>query len=179
MSLHNTTESFGITAKIFHWLIAVAIIGVWFAGNFMGDITDAPLRSTVYGLHKSTGIVILALAVLAFSWRAFSIKPGLPAHVKPWQKAAATGVKYALYLCMIFMPLSGWAMSSAGGRPVSVYGLFTLPELVARDDVMRYFYGSIHDMFGNLLWMLVLAHVGAAMLHHFYYKDGVLKRMLP
>ncbi|MDX2073471.1 MAG: cytochrome b [Alphaproteobacteria bacterium] len=179
MALKNTSDSFGWLAKLFHWLIAACIITLWIVGSLMGDMENSPTKFQIYFLHKSTGIMVLALAVLAFTWRAANKKPGLPPHVGKAQKAAASAVKYGLYLCMILMPMSGWVMSSAAGYPVSVYGLFTLPDLVAPDKALAESMKERHEATGNILLVLFCLHAGAALLHHFYHKDGVLRRMLP
>ena len=145
----------------------------------MGDMENSPTKFTIYGIHKATGIIVLTLAVLAFIWRATNAKPTLPAGIPAWQKQAASVIKYALYACMIAMPLSGWAMSSAAGYPVSIYGLFEIPALVAKDDTMKDFYKEIHELIGNIILVLVGLHVAAVLKHHFINKDGVLRRMLP
>ncbi len=179
MALKNTPDSFGWLAKLFHWLIAACIITLWVVGSLMGDMENSPTKFQVYGLHKATGIAVLALAVAAFCWRAANPKPGLPESIPGWQKAAASVVKYALYLCMILMPVSGWLMSSAAGYPVSFYGLFTLPDIAAKDEAAKELFRDAHEMIGNLILALFCVHVGAALKHHFVHKDGILKRMLP
>lgn len=179
MSLKNTNDSFGWLAKTFHWLIALLIITLWIVGSLMGDMENSPTKFTVYGIHKATGIVVLVLAVLAFTWRATNPKPALPVALPVWQKQAATALKYALYACMIAMPLSGWAYSSAAGYPVNMYGLFDVPMLVAKDDSMKEFYKETHEVIGNIILVLVGLHFAAALKHHFINKDGILRRMLP
>ncbi len=179
MSLKNTNNSFGWLAKTFHWLIALLIITLWIAGSLMGDMENSPFKFTVFGLHKATGIVVLILAVLAFTWRATNPKPTLPVGLPAWQKTSATVLKYALYACMIAMPLSGWAYSSAAGYPVNMYGLFEMPMLIAKDDSMKHFYKETHEVIGNIILVLVGLHFAAALKHHFINKDGILRRMLP
>jgi cytochrome b561 len=36
-----------------------------------------------------------------------------------------------------------------------------------------------HELLGNLLILLLILHVGAALKHHFWNRDDVLRRMLP
>jgi cytochrome b561 len=38
--------------------------------------------------------------------------------------------------------------------------------------------GEMHEYLAYALMLLVVLHAGAAMLHHFVYKDVTLKRML-
>ncbi len=179
MALKNTSDSFGWLAKTFHWLIGLAIITLWIVGTLMIDMENNPTKFTIYGIHKATGIVVLTLAVLAFTWRTVNAKPDLPETIPNWQKHAASLIKYALYGCMLLMPLSGWAMSSAAGYPVSIYGLFEIPALVEKDEAAKDLYKYLHGLLGNITLLLVTLHVAAALKHHFINKDGVLRRMLP
>jgi cytochrome b561 len=77
------------------------------------------------------------------------------------------------------VPLTGWTMSSARGFPVSWFGFFTLPDLVPKSKPL---YDALVTTHVTLAWTLVAVvalHVGAALKHHFYLKDDVLRRMLP
>ena len=178
MSLKNTSNSFGWLAKSFHWAVALLIITLWIVGQLMGGMENGLAKFQIYGLHKSTGIVVLTLAVLRLIWKAINVDP-THAGLARWQGMVSTCVHNALYVSMLLMPLSGWLMSSAAGRPVSFFGLFILPDLIAPDKAVAQFYRSAHGFIGWTILALVAAHVGAALLHHFYYKDNILKRMLP
>ena len=84
-----------------------------------------------------------------------------------------------LYGLMLAMPLSGWAMSSASGKAVSVFGLFLLPDLVLPESGLRELFQDLHFYLAWTLIVVICGHVLAALTHHFYFKDNVLKRMLP
>ena len=77
------------------------------------------------------------------------------------------------------MPMSGWLMSSAAGRSVKFFDLFTLPDLVAKDDALRETFGTIHEYLSYALILAITLHAAAAIKHHFFNKDATLKRMLP
>lgn len=179
MRIKNTTETYGLLTKIFHWLMAVLIIGMLVVGFIMEDIEPLTTRFQVYGLHKSTGILILMLVALRFSWHRVSKKPALLPTLKWWEAKLAHLIHGALYLGMVGMPLSGWLLSSAAGRPVSVYGLLTLPDLVAPNEKLRDIFGEIHEITAFALIGAVALHAAAAFKHHVIDKDGTLRRMLP
>lgn len=178
MALKNASDSYGSLTKIFHWVVALLIITLLIVGNVMTDMENSPTKFEIYGIHKSTGILVLMLACMRLLWRLINVEP-THGHLARWQKFASYAVHYALYACMFLMPLSGWAMSSAAGRPVNFYGLFTLPDLVAPDKELAKILNERHEFIGWTIVALLAAHVGAALLHHFYYKDNILKRMLP
>jgi cytochrome b561 len=174
----NTRARFGWVAKILHWLIAVIIIGLLTVGIIMTDM-PAPQKFELYGLHKATGIVVLALVILRILWRAINVQPRLPADLPRWQKMASFTSHLLLYLLMLLMPLSGWLMSSAGGYPVTLYGLYTMPNLVGKDADLGKLGHELHEIGMIMLIVLIVVHVAAALQHHFIRKDNVLKRMLP
>ncbi len=177
--LKNSEYEFGLVAKFFHWLMALAIIGMLILGLYMVGLGTTPNKFKLYGIHKSVGATILAFAVLRLLWRAMNLIPKMPEHMPKWEKIGADLSHYALYVCMLFMPLSGWLMSSAAGFPVSVFGWFKLPDLIQPNADMRKLFGTAHFYIAYTLIGLICLHVLAALKHHFIDKDNILKRMLP
>ncbi len=179
MRLKNTKSSYGAVAKCFHWLMAILIIGLIIVGFVMTDMQGSPDKFRLYGLHKSVGASILLLVLLRLIWKYKNISPELPDSLDSWQKLGAKANHWVLYGLMIAMPLSGWAMSSAAGFSVSVFGWFTLPDIVSADRELFLLFRQAHETIGYLIIITVLLHITAALLHHFYYGDNILSRMLP
>ena len=50
--IKNTENHYGIIAKLFHWLIAVAIISLITVGFIMSDMSPSPDKYELYGMHK-------------------------------------------------------------------------------------------------------------------------------
>ena len=177
--LRNTSDSFGAIAKIFHWLIALGIIGMLTVGLIMVDMDPSPTKKILYSLHKSTGVVILFLVILRLTWRLLNPVPQLPSSLRPWHHHLAKLSPFALYTLMFMMPFSGFTLSEAAGYPIVVYNLFTIPNIlpknleVAKNAVMVHKYGGF-----ALIGILIL-HVSAALYHHFILKTNILRRILP
>lgn len=179
MQIKNTQNSYGLVSVSFHWIMGLIMIGLVIAGLMLADeLIPDENRRAVMGLHKSFGITILMLIGLRLLWRFTNLVPKLPADMAGWKKGLAHLVHFGLYVSMIVMPLSGWGMSSAGGHPVNFFGLFELPALVEKNKELGKVFHEIHEIAGFVLIGLFALHVGAALLHHFIYKDNVLKRML-
>jgi cytochrome b561 len=70
-------------------------------------------------------------------------------------------------------------MSSAKNYSVSWFGLFTWPDLIAKDESNFNILRETHDVLSWALLALAILHVLAALKHHFWDKDTVLRRMLP
>jgi len=129
--------------------------------------------------HKAVGMTILLLACVRFLWRRMTPPPVLPQRMRPWQMSLARATHALMYALLFALPLSGWLMSSAANFPVSYFGLFTFPDLVAPDETFAQAMKSLHHFLGPLLFVTVVIHVLAVLKHHFIDKDTVLKRMLP
>ncbi len=177
--IKNTESTYGSVAKSFHWLIFVLIAGLLAVGFLMTDMENGPDKFRIYGLHKSTGITVLMLALLRLGWKMANVTPLLPDGMRSLEKLAARAGHWALYALMIAMPLSGWLMSSAAGFSVSVFGVFTLPDLVAPDKMLKDTLSDLHELLGYAIIVMVSLHALAALLHHYYHKNNVLRRMLP
>lgn len=179
MSSKNTVDSYGCLAQGFHWVIAILIVCLLGVGLYMADLDPAPFKFQLYGLHKAFGIVVLGLAALRLVWRLVNIVPASLPHHKAWERILARSAHYALYALMFAMPLSGWAMSSAGGHAVSLFGLFELPPLVAKDPEFGKEMAELHETLAWTLIGVIGLHVAGALKHHFIDKDETLRRMLP
>ncbi|HET9641891.1 MAG TPA: cytochrome b [Burkholderiaceae bacterium] len=161
-----------------HWLLAVMIVASFCVGVTMADMPFSPTRLKLFNWHKWAGITILALSAARLLWR-LAHRPPEPLDMPAWQRQAAHAVHLGLYLLFFAVPLLGWAYSSAAGFPVVVYGVLPLPDFVSPDKVLA---DAIKPWHGRLAWLLallVLAHVAAAMKHHFVDRDDVLLRMRP
>jgi cytochrome b561 len=176
----NTEDHFGSMAILFHWSMAFIVIGLAALGLYMVTLQDVGFNKEKIMLilyHKEFGMLVLVLLAARLAWRVTHILPQLVAHLPDWQKIAARFVHLSFYALMFALPMTGWLMSSAAGIPVSLFGLATLPDFLPRDDYL--FQRLIDKWLGYVLILFIFVHVGAALRHHFVFKDDTLRRMLP
>ncbi|RYG60928.1 MAG: cytochrome b [Alphaproteobacteria bacterium] len=166
------------TAKAFHWVLALAIIGMLCMGLYMEDLPYGALKFQLLQLHKSIGITILMLVAARLLWRFTHPAPMLPVSMPLWQKAAAHTTHTLLYVLMFAMPLSGYLMSDAAGYHPNWFGI-NVPILMQANPQLAQTFNWVHGMGANIFWALLAAHVGAALFHHVIVKDNTLRRMLP
>lgn len=178
-SLTNTDNHYGSVAILLHWGMAILIFGMLGLGLYMTGLPIGIEKLKYYGWHKATGIVVLGLVMFRMVWRIVNRQPLLPGDMPVWQKKVAHAVHFFLYGGMVAMPLSGWLMSSAAGFPVSVYGLFVLPGIIAPDKGMHHLFETVHTWLAYGLMGALMAHIGAAFFHHLVLKDKVLRSMMP
>lgn len=176
MQLMNSRNHYGIITKLFHWIMAILIIGMLALGLYMVRLPTSLDKLKIYGWHKEFGLLVLWLVILRISWRWMNISPDLT--LPKLEKIAAITVQWTFYVFMFAMPLSGWLMTSAAGLAPSFFGLFTLPVLVAPNDGLMHLFGEIHEWTAYGLIATLILHISAALKHHFYDKDDILRRMV-
>ena len=165
--------------RTIHWLMALMIFVALGLGVWAINLPRSDLRGEVLFVHKSFGITLLALVVLRIVVR---LVVGAPAYRAPLGKlvhAAAGAGHLALYALMIAMPLSGYVNSSAGGKGVSFFGLFSVPAIVPEDKGLAQAAGQAHYVFAWLLGMVLVLHLAAVVWHARVKRDEVLTRMWP
>ncbi len=178
MSLRSTDHRWGSVAKFFHWVIALAILGNGTFGLLM-DLAGSPMRKINWlALHKSIGLTVLAFVLLRILWRWGDRRP-VDEPGPRWQQGAAHAVHGLLYVLIVAMPLSGWWFNSITGKPLQWFKQFNLPALVAKNDDLRHLARGVHEYLFWFLMLVLVVHVGAALKHHVFDNDNVLRRMLP
>jgi cytochrome b561 len=70
-------------------------------------------------------------------------------------------------------------MSSAKNYSVSWFSIFTWPNLIAPNEQWFNALKSTHFVLSYILFAVAILHILAALKHHFWNQDDVLKRMLP
>ena len=180
--LSNTQDQYGLVSRTLHWLTALFVIGLLAVGLYMTGLDkEDPNRLQLYSLHKSFGATVLMLSILRVLWILRSPAPPLPAVLDQKEVILAKAVKALLYVLLFFMPLSGWIMSNAAGFGVSVFGLFDLPQLVAKNHGLHEFAEEAHELAAYGVIVLVLLYMTGALKHRFLDKNpqaDVLSRML-
>jgi cytochrome b561 len=84
----------------------------------------------------------------------------------------------ALYGLMVSMPILGWMILSAAGKPIPFFGL-NLPSLISENRDLAGQIKEIHETVGTFGYFLIGAHALAALYHHYALGDNTLLRMLP
>ncbi|ADZ71226.1 cytochrome b [Polymorphum gilvum] len=184
--LRNSPSGYGRVAIAFHWTMALLIVAMLALGMVMHRMppTD-PATFALYQWHKSFGFVALGLAVLRMLWRATNPVPRLPEGMAGWERAAAHAGHLALYGLMLAIPLTGWLMVSASpwAIPTVLFGAVPVPHLPVPEALgskaeAETLFKDLHELFAWLLILLLVAHVGAALKHHFIARDTTLRRMV-
>ena len=187
MQLTNTQFRYGGVTQMLHWSIVLLIVAQYVLAELAEEAgadkaahpAAALAQFALLARHKSVGLTIFGLAILRFVWRWISPPPGFPIAMPRWQIIAAKLTHYGFYGVLFAMPISGLVMSAAANYPVSYFGWFTMPNLVAPNDSLKELMEEVHETLFGVLVVLASLHIVAALKHQFVDRDDVLRRMLP
>ena len=171
-------NGYTMTAKVLHWLMALAIICMFGFGFYVGNLPLSPQKLQFLSYHKWTGVTLFTLALVRLSWRIMHRPPALPSHMGKVEQLVAHAGHCVLYLLMFSIPLSGWLMSSAKGFQTVLFGVLPLPDLIGKDRELGHLLQTVHLGLNLILAAVVVGHVLAALKHHFKDRDDVLTRMM-
>src|SRR5690348_16232699 len=96
--------------RVLHWMMALIIIGVIWAGITMAALPDRELVkfAVFFPWHKSFGMLALLLATARVFIRFRSVIPALPRGITRLEVRTAAVAHVTLYVLMFLVPLSGY-----------------------------------------------------------------------
>jgi cytochrome b561 len=166
---------FPLLSRILHWTMAALILAMLFIG--IGMIGSVSEYHRLVSIHKPLGMLILVLVAIRLVNRLLNPPPPLPNGMPGWQRVAAYGSHVLLYALMFTVPLVGWAMLSAGGYPIVLYGPLQLPPIAPQGPMLFAVLRETHTVLAFLLFATFLAHLGAALTHALIFRDEVFPSM--
>ncbi len=176
----NTKNGYGLGAITAHWITVAAVLVLYPLGLYIISLTYYdPAYRIIPHWHKSLGMLLVIGVLLRLVWRLTNQRPHELSEHKLWERRLARGVHTVLYALLFVVPFTGYLISTADGRSVSVFGWFEVPALVTglvrnQEDVA----GLWHFWLATALIALVGLHALGALKHHFIDRDSTLKRMI-
>jgi cytochrome b561 len=82
-----------------------------------------------------------------------------------------------LYALLLAQPVIGWAMVSAAGEPIVVFGSLHLPRIAPFDAQLYWVLRQAHSVVAYALMATIAAHVSAVLLHTLTLRDRMIERM--
>lgn len=169
------------TARLLHWSIAALVLITAPIGFIMADrgarnIWDAT-TNTLYSSHKLIGLIILALMIVRIVYRLTQGAPEPEPTLTPVEKGVSEGVHWVMYVLLLAVPIGGY-LGIAYYPALDVFGV-KVPGVVTPNEDMAKIIFNLHSYAAIALLGLIAMHIGAALMHAFVKKDGVLSRMIP
>jgi cytochrome b561/polyisoprenoid-binding protein YceI len=174
-----TTQRYTRSAIFLHWALALLLAFQLSLGWRLEDFPRGYAGFAAFQLHKSVGILILALTVLRIAVRLTRPRPALMVD-SPWARTLAHLVHLGLYGFMLGAPLTGWAIVSTSKikLPTLLFGTVPLPHLPL-PAAFNGPSGEAHEILGYIGVALFVLHVAGALRHQFAKHENILGRMTP
>jgi cytochrome b561 len=181
----NTASRYGFVAGALHWIIVAGIIAEYVLAEAAEEGETEGVGAAM-SMHYSLGVTLLVLALIRLVWRVVELPPASPPAMKRYEALAARTAHILFYGLLFAIPITGWALATVEGHPISVFGLFDLPQLrigaqlpieggTLSEDQLE----EAHELLFNVLVGLGVIHVLGALKHYFFDRDDVLRGMLP
>jgi cytochrome b561 len=166
MTLFSNKLRYGVVAQAFHWVTVVLLATAWLVAH--GGSRP---------LHETLGFTVFVIVAARLLWRAFDRRP---AHdtLSPVVALGSKLVHWLLYGMLIAIPLTAIVGTWLGGHPIVVYGLDLGPYVTESRQLGHQIMG-MHQLLANAIVVVAGLHAAAALFHHFFMKDDVLRAMLP
>ncbi|MGO4440365.1 cytochrome b [Rhizobium sp. RAF56] len=156
--------AYSVPQRLLHWLTACLVffnlllpdgMNAWRRSvRQTGSATADQISSA--NIHAYVGIAILLLVAIRLWFRMFQGAPASPPQEPAFFRLVAKIAHAALYFLLIALPLSGGAAYYWGYRAA----------------------GDLHaDILKVILWVMITAHILGALVHQFYWKTNLLRRM--
>lgn len=178
MDWKNTAGRYGSLAIGIHWLMLLLFIAVYASINLRELYPKgSDLREALKTWHFMLGMLVFVLVWLRLAARYSGPAPDIRPEPPGWQQLSAKLLHLALYALMIIMPLTGWLLLSASGKPIPFFGL-ELPALIGTNKELASQIKEVHEFIGTAGYYLIGGHAAAAFYHHYIVRDNTLMRML-
>lgn len=156
--------SYSILQKALHWTMALLILFNLIFSDAMEEATEAYERGEMpspedlssANIHAYVGIAVLCLGLIRLVVRLTRGAPDAPPEEPPVLRLAAKIAHWSFYALFILLPLSG---------------------------IGKYYFGNDTAGFVHagplklLMWVLIVVHIAAVLVHQFYWKTPIAQRM--
>ncbi len=156
MGFRNTPSHYGSIAKFLHWLILILIFIMIPIGLFWS--TTGAVKDAIINLHKLMGLSILGLTILRLIWAMINPLPKLTDAVI-YERIIEYSMYGALYLFMFAIPLTGWIMTTASGKPPHLFGIALPMPGIHRSESLAATTLEIHGVFAGIFVAIIIIHI--------------------
>jgi len=179
MNWRNDTERYGALSIGLHWFMFLLLAAVYACIELRELFPKgSDPREALKEWHFMLGLSVLVLVVLRLVIRLTAPVPSIVPQPPTWQNFFAKLMHLALYILMIGMPLGGWLILSAEGKPIPFFGM-QLPALSGESKNLADLAEEIHEVGGTVGYFLIGLHAAASLFHHYVLRDNTLRRILP
>jgi cytochrome b561 len=171
----DAASTYDPTTIRLHWITAGLVVALWCLGQTIDWFGQGMPRIAARSTHITLGVVLGLILCYRLWWRAGAGRR-LPAAGSGMTQQLSTFVHYLLYVALVVVVVLGLANTWVRGD--NIFNLFSIPAFDPGNKALRQQIGELHDLAANALLIVAGLHASAALIHHFFLRDGVLRRML-
>ena len=176
MQIFNTFEKYGLLAKLFHWFTFIALIIQIPFGFYLVGLEFSDRRIDLENIHILIGITIFYFVLLRLIWKLFNPSPKSEHNFFKGQNLIAKTNHFLLYVGIFAITISGVLKKLYMGEKLNFF-IFQYAFKDSNFQLADSFY-TLHIYANYLLIALVSLHILATVVHHIFFKDKILKKML-
>ena len=176
MQIFNTSEKYGLLAKLYHWFTFIALIIQIPFGFYLVGLEFSDRRIDLENIHILIGITIFYFVLLRLIWKLFNPSPKSEHNFFKGQNLIAKTNHFLLYVGLFTITISGVLKKLYMGEKLNFF-IFQYAFKESNFQLADSFY-VVHIYANYLLIALVGLHILATVAHHFFFKDKILKKML-
>lgn len=182
MKLTNSKEQFGWIAIALHWIAAVGVIWLYFLGeNIEHANEDGLAREEVRAIvdyHVSIAMIFIVFLAARVLWHLMQKQPAKPKQ-HPALSILAYAVQWGFLIMIAIQIVTGPLIEWSAMRPLRIFNIVSIPSpFSARIDWLHEGGETVHKLASNMFWPLIALHVGAALKHLVFDRDGSFQRIL-
>ena len=176
MKITNSSEEYGLLAKLFHWITFIILIAQVPFGFYLVGLEFSDRRIDLENIHILIGITIFYFVLLRLIWKLFNPSPKSEHNFFKGQNLIAKTNHFLLYVGLFTITISGVLKKLYMGEKINFF-IFQYAFKESNFQLADSFY-VVHIYANYLLIALVGLHILATVAHHFFFKDKILKKML-
>jgi cytochrome b561 len=179
LTSHSLASRYGNVAQFLHWLTAV-LVTIAFIVSVGGpeDRVYSPADDFSRDLHELLGVAILVVTLTRLLWRVFHSPPPGP-ELPQWMERTAKIVQWALYALLLLAVLTAVLGAWLECHPLTLLAMGSIDPMIPESHQFGNLLADLHGLIGDALIWLAGLHAAAALYHHVWLQDDVLRSMLP
>jgi cytochrome b561 len=163
-----------------HWITALCMFAILpLAWVMTATEKMTPRIEAMFNWHKTLGMIVLGVTAWRIVLRFIDRPPAYSPPLAAWDKALSHATYGLFYLTLLWMPATGFVMSTSAGYPTKLFNLIPTPLLWGKNEKLAALFGQLHAYGQWAVYALIVLHLAGVAFHVIWARDGVLGRMLP
>ena len=175
MQVFNSYSKYGLLAKLFHWVTFIVLLAQVPFGFYLVGLEFSDERIELENIHILVGITVFYLTLFRLIWKFFNPSPTQSKSFFRGQILIGKVNHLLLYLTIFAITISGVLKKLYMGETLNF--LFFKYGFEKDNFVLADAFYEVHIYANYLLLVLVTLHILAVVVHHFIFKDKILRKI--